>query len=280
MRIAVTGATGLVGHPVARYLAGRGHQVTTVGRRPLPGLPHIPWDLRGEPPDLHAQDHLVHAAFAHVPDRYRGGEGDDPDGFVASNLEGTLALWQAARAADVHTVFLSSRAVFDGYPAGTVLTETTALRPVDLYGRIKVEAEDALGVGGASIRATGVFGPPVPGRRHKWADLIDRYRKGERVEPRVATEVHSTDLARAIEIVLERELRGVALHASGFLLDRRDLLEHYARVSGIAGALPERSDPAQLRVMDTSDLLALGWTPSGPESLPAVMRAIVADEAA
>ena len=94
MRIALTGASGLVGYPVARYLIGRGHRVTSFGRSAvLPGVPHVAWDLGGDAPDLSGQDGLVHAAFAHLPGQYRGGEGDDPAGFAERNLAGTLRLW-------------------------------------------------------------------------------------------------------------------------------------------------------------------------------------------
>ena len=50
----------------------------------------------GERPDLAGIGAVVHCAFAHVPGRYRGGEGDDPEGFRRANLDGSLALIRAA----------------------------------------------------------------------------------------------------------------------------------------------------------------------------------------
>ena len=70
MKIAITGATGRVGYPIARHLVALGHHVMTLGRRPLPGIAHLPWDLTGGPPELTGTDALVHAAFAHIPNRY------------------------------------------------------------------------------------------------------------------------------------------------------------------------------------------------------------------
>jgi nucleoside-diphosphate-sugar epimerase len=68
-----------------------------LGRRPtLHGGEHRPWRL-GEPAPLAGCEALVHCAFAHVPGRYRGGEGEDPEGFLRLNLEGTLRLWDEAR---------------------------------------------------------------------------------------------------------------------------------------------------------------------------------------
>ena len=90
MRIAVTGASGLVGRFLVRGLSAAGHQVKT-----LPG-----WRL-GQPAPLEGCAALVHAAFAHVPGKYRGGEGDDPEGFVALNRDASLRLFQQAKAAGV-----------------------------------------------------------------------------------------------------------------------------------------------------------------------------------
>ena len=63
--------------------------------------------------------YFVHAAFEHVEGRYRGGEGDDPEGFRRANVEGSARLFEAARAAGVkRCVFLSSRAVYGTELAG------------------------------------------------------------------------------------------------------------------------------------------------------------------
>ena len=275
MRIGITGATGLVGYPVAARLIDRGHDVTVFGRTPLPGAAHVPWRLGDPGPDLSGLDHLIHSALSHDRDRYRGGEGDDPAGFTALNLDGSLALWQAARAAGVHVVFLSSRAVYDGHPPGTALHEDLPLAPDSLYGRVKLAAERALGDGGVSLRATGVFGPPVPGRRHKWADLLEAHARGAVVPPGIGTEVHSDDVARAVDLVVDRRIVGEALNLSGIVLDRRDLLRTVERLTGRIGPLPPASDPGTVSEMRTDRLRALGWVPSGPEAVEATLRLLI-----
>lgn len=279
MRIVITGATGLVGWPIARWLVARGHTVTTLGRRAVAGLPHKDWQL-GDRPDLSDQDALVHAAFTHVPGRYRGGEGDDPAGFTRANLDGTLALFDAATAAELRTVFLSSRAVYGAYPPGTRLTEDLPPRPDTLYGEVKLAAERALERRGTSLRATGVYGPPVPGRTHKWTDLFARFRASDAPSPRIGTELHAADLADAVERVLSLEAMPPVLNVSDIVLDRRDLLERYGRIAGIAGPLPEPSDPATVSEMDTARLRETGWRPRGVEGLETVLEAIVAEERA
>lgn len=270
MRVAVTGATGLVGQFIAAHLLSMAHEVVALGRSPSPhGGAHRPWRL-GEPAPLGGCEALVHAAFAHVPGRYRGGEGEDRMGFLRRNLDGTLRLWQEARG--LRIVFLSSRAVYDGLPPGTPLTEDLALAPDSLYGEVKLRAEEALhGLGGASLRATGVYGPPAPGQRHKWADLFEAFAQGCDIPPACGAELHGADLARAVALLLAAG-EG-AYNGSDLLLDRRDLLERWSRATGIRGRLPPRSD-RHPNVMDCSRLRALGWEPGGEAALEASLRSL------
>lgn len=262
MRIAVTGASGLVGWPVARHLGAAGHEITTYGGAPVPPFAHVPWRL-GERPDFSGQDAVVHSAFAHLDGRYRGGEGDDPEGFRGSNLGGTLKVLEAAHAARARVIFLSSRAVYGDYPPGTTLDETRTPRPDTLYGEVKLAAEQALAEGDTALRITGVYGPHVPGRAHKWDDLFAAFGAGEPVAPRIATEVHADDVGQAVATVLRSDAAPRLLNVSDIVLDRRDLLRRYVEATGREGRLPDRGDPAGLNVMATDRLRALGWRPRG-----------------
>ena len=266
MRIALTGASGLVGRFLSRAFRAEGHQVD-----PLPG-----WRL-GQPAPLRGCAALVHAGFAHVPGRYRGGEGDDPDRFVALNRDGSLRLFEQAKAAGVgQVVFLSSRAVYDARPAGTPLPDGTPPAPASLYGRVKAEAEaglaalDAKGFATASLRATGVYGP---GPGHKWTGLFADYLAGRPVAPRLGTELHGDDLAAAVLLILRSGARG-AFNASDLVLDRHDLLAEVQRLTGCPHPPPPRAaDPVS--IMSCERLAALGWRPGGwarlRDSLPAML---------
>lgn len=276
MRIAVTGASGIVGRFLAEAIGQAGHQID-----PLPG-----WRL-GQPAPLAGCDALIHAAFAHEPGRYRGGEGDDPARFVALNQDGTLRLWEDARAAGVgQVVFLSSRAVHDGWPAGTPLPDGTPPRAASLYGQVKIAGEAALaalsgpGFRGASLRATGVYGLPLraPGGAHKWTALFRDWLAGRPVAPRVATELHGADLAAAALRLVAAEASG-AFHASDLTLDRHDLLAEVARRTGCAHPLPARADAGALSVMGCARLAALGWRPGGWALLRAEMPRLLPDRA-
>lgn len=263
MRVAVTGATGLAGYPVSRHLAGLGHEVVTLGRRPVAGLRHLPWQL-GERPTLTC-DALVHCAFWHVPGRYRGGEGDDPDRFTDLNRDGALALFDALAGSRI--VFLSSRAVYGDHRPGTRLTEDTPPRPDTLYGRVKLETEaEVTARGGVSLRATGLYGPPPPGRVHKWEGLFADFAAGRPVGARVGTELLADDLAAAVALCLGATTPAV-LNASDLVLDRRDLLAAYGEVSGRSGLLPDRADVGAVNEMDCTRLSELGWQPRGMAGL-------------
>lgn len=300
MRLAITGATGLVGWFVLSEARSAGDTPVLLSRQaPPPGsfahdLAHLRFDLDGPPPSLKGVDALVHLALMHAPGRYRGGEGDDPEAFRRCNVDGTLRLVEAARRDGVkRVIFLSSRAVYGGYPPGTRLTDDLPPRPDTLYGEAKAMVDAALasmnepGFATASLRATGIYGPPGPGQRHKWASLFEGFLAGKAVAPRVATEVHGEDLAAAIRLLLrapEERLGGRSFNLSDLLLDRRDLLAEVARIAGRGGPLPERSDGEKVSAMDCARLAALGWSPGGwprlTESLPALLAGIGGPELA
>jgi nucleoside-diphosphate-sugar epimerase len=288
VKVAITGGTGLVGRFITEALLAAGDEVTVLGRHaPAHGafsaeVAFRPFDLAAPAVRLDDVAALVHAGFAHVPGRYRGGEGDDPSGFVARNLEGTRRLFgQAATQGVGRILFLSSRAVYGPRPAGTVLTEEMSLAPDTLYGEVKRDAEAALAaldVPGASLRATGVYGPGGPGQVQKWHTLFRDFAAGAEIAPRAGTELHGADLAAAVRLLLTAPAPALAqgvFNVSDILLDRRDLLSEWAAITGRAARLPERADPGTVNVMATERLRALGWRPRGWPGLRAALRELV-----
>ncbi|MFC6489269.1 NAD-dependent epimerase/dehydratase family protein [Nitratireductor sp. GCM10026969] len=289
-RTIVTGGSGYVGRFVVEDLLSAGHAVTVTGRRPPPaGLFSAPVDFQpltlgpegaaGVP--FAGADFLVHAAFDHVAGKYRGGEGDDPDGFRRRNLDGSIALFEAARAAGVRrAVFLSSRAVYGPRPSGIWLDEVDEARPDTLYGRVKLAAEEALaalggeGFQGISLRVTGVYGPSGPGRPHKWSGLFGDYLAGRAITPRAGTEVHGRDVAAAVRLVLSLGA-GTTYNVSDLLVDRRDILAAVKRISGSPFPLPPAADKQAVNPMRTDRLRALGWQPGGEQLLEKTIEQLV-----
>lgn len=266
MRIALTGASGIVGHFVLRAARVAGHRVTRLDRSTGFQL--------GDAPDLTGHDALIHCAFAHAPGRYRGGEGDDPESFLRLNRDGTFRLFDAAVRDRVNrVVFLSSRAVHDGHPPGTLLPDDLPARPANLYGQVKADAEACLAglsVQGTSIRATGVYGQP-----EKWHGLFGDYLAGHPIPPRIATEVHGDDLAAAILLLLDQPNPPAQVNCSDLILDRHDLLAGVQALTGCLHPLPARADPTPLRVQTCDRLRALGWHPGGMAKLRATLPHIL-----
>ncbi|WP_174800504.1 NAD-dependent epimerase/dehydratase family protein [Martelella limonii] len=289
-RVLVSGGTGLVGRYIVEECLSAGHAVTVAGRTPPePELYAAPVGFRpltlGAPvPDrlFSGIDVFVHAAFSHAPGRYRGGEGDDPDGFLARNVAGSIALFEGAEAAGVrHAFFLSSRAVFDGYPAGTVLSETVPPNPKSLYGRAKHQVEQALaalarpGFIPVNLRATGVYGDLSP---NKWEPLFERYARGETIEERAGSEVHGRDLARAILTLLDApipKISGKAFHLSDIVTDTHTILAPLKAAMALQHPLPPRADQAAVNAMTTTSLNALGWRTGGMPLLSATLQTLV-----
>ncbi|MBP2557889.1 nucleoside-diphosphate-sugar epimerase [Neorhizobium galegae] len=276
MKVLISGGTGLVGRYIVEGLLDAGYPVIVGGQRPpAPGfftkpVQFVPLSLDPALDQIEAFDDayfFVHAAFDHLPGKYRGGEGDDADRFRRLNLDGTVKLFETARKAGTRRViFLSSRAVYDGQPAGTVLDEDLALKPDGLYGEIKLCAERALaalsapGFATSSLRLTGVYGNLRP---NKWSALFADHLAGRPVPSRAGTEIHGRDVAAAVRLMLETEagrIAGQVFNASDILTDTAEILGYLA---GPPRNLPPPADRGAVNVMSTDKLRALGWQPGG-----------------
>lgn len=292
--VLVSGGTGLVGRYIVEDLLAHGYRVKIGSRQaPLQGLfsaevEHLPLTLDPDADNSCAFDdvyHFIHAAFSHVPGRYRGGEGDDPAGFRHANLEGTLALFDTARRAGVRRlVFLSSRAVYDGVEPGTPLSENLHLTPTTLYGEIKLKAEQALafmsadeqGFSGTTLRVTGVYGDLRP---NKWDGLFSDYLAGRDVPVRAASEVHGRDVAAACRMMLEAEtskVAGESFNVSDIITDTHDILAALKAATGSENALPAPGDRASVATMPTDKIRALGWEPGGEPLLAETVQRLAA----
>ncbi len=288
--VLVSGGTGLVGRYIVEHLLAHGYRVKIGSRQPpAQGLfsaevEHVPLALDPDADNACAFDDVyqfIHAAFSHVPGRYRGGEGDDPASFRRANLEGTLALFDTARRAGVRrVVFLSSRAVYDGVEPRTPLAEDLQLSPTTLYGEIKLKAEQALafmtadepGFSGTSLRVTGVYGDLRP---NKWDGLFADYLAGRDVPVRAASEVHGHDVAAACRLILEAEtskVAGESFNVSDIVTDTRDILAPFKEATGSDRPLPATGDRANVPAMPTDKIRALGWQPGGDTLLAETVK--------
>lgn len=287
MIVLVSGGTGRVGRHIVAELSALGHQVIIGSRQPAkvssaPARRLLLNPAHDAAPAFDGVDAFVHAALLHVPGRYRGGEGDDPAGFVGANLDGSIALFEAAKRAGVsRAVFLSSRAVYDGIEARELHeTMTESHRPASLYGRVKLDCENALsslsgrGFTGCSLRVTGVYDALSPG---KWDELITNYLDGRPIAARAGTEVHGHDVAAAVGLILEAQESDLetGFNVSDILAETNDILAIAQALSGLpprSGLLADRNAVA---VMATDRIEALGWKPGGWPLFDETVRTLV-----
>lgn len=155
----VVGATGLLGHALWRSWRARpGWEAVGTSRAARAGLERLELlDPRGAAALLTAvrpEAVVIAASEPHV-DFCEG----DPTDTRRVNVDGTLDLARAARAAGAKVVFFSSDYVFDGSRGGW--TEADEPRPLNEYGRQKAAVERELagwGEGALVLRVSGLFG--------------------------------------------------------------------------------------------------------------------------
>ena len=289
MRIAVTGATGIVGRFVVARLHAEGAAIRALVR-PTSERTGLPSEARYVVGDLNddaalgelvdAVDAVVHCAYAHAPGRYRGGEAEDRFAFWRTNLLAGVGLMERARMAGVRRlVVLSSRAVFGrNTPAADWVEDDTRPVPDTHYGALKLALEahvsafsSADHVCYASLRPTGVYGVTQPVENSKWFDLAQAVASGAALPPaRLGTEVHGADVANAVWLLLtspEEAVAGQAFNCADLMVDTREVMARLAQQLGRPARLPE---PARNRVrhpMRTTALQELGWKPGGEDRL-------------
>lgn len=302
MKIAVTGGTGLVGRFVVDDLLDNHHDVrvlarSTEGKESFGERQSlIDWyvgdmnDSKSFDSFLLNVDAVVHAAFTHLTGRFRGGEGDDPAGFWEANFVGTLRLVEQARRAGVsRLVMLSSRAVFDGLAfQSEEIGDQEPPRPTTHYGLIKSASEhlaelyDDIAI--CSVRPTGVYGLTHPITATKWWKLLSNHIIGPGdlpVDPSSRTEVHGSDVAVAISLLLsanESKIRGKSFNCSDIVTSEQRILKLTQRiVNGGPNLTDEDLPPLEKpkNTMASRALHSLGWRPGGYRKLTATLEQIV-----
>jgi UDP-glucose 4-epimerase len=207
MNVLITGAAGRVGRALRARLQS-GHVVRGLDRANAPGV-----DCIGDLGDadlvaraMHGIDAVLHCAALHAP---HVGQVDDRE-FQRVNVDATLALWHAARAAGVRRfIFTSTTALYGTHAAVSIhsdgsadsrsaawITEATPPRPRSIYHRSKLAAEQGLRAaasasgGGPAVtvlRISRCFAEPAP--------LMAVYRLHRGIDVRDVADAHALALA-------------------------------------------------------------------------------------
>ncbi len=207
MRALVTGATGFIGSHLVEHLLEQGHEVSILTR---PGSDRSRLD--GRPIDVHVADPTDAPALGralrgidlvfHVAGFMRGRRWPE---YVAGNIEPARAL--ASAAADLDNpprrlLYISSLAAGGPAPTPEPLTEDDPPRPIDHYGRSKLEAEQQIMAVGDRLPVTIIRPPVVYGPNDR--NFLPLIRTAQRFgiaptigspKKRIST-IHAHDLAR------------------------------------------------------------------------------------
>lgn len=268
-RIAVTGASGFIGRPVAEALLACGAKMVALGRSDpaLAGVEFLPCDLLTD--DFHPvlerarAEILVHCAW----DTTHGAFWTSPAN--ADWLQATLRLADAFRAVGGRRfVGIGSCAEYDWtcLPGDGVVAEDAPCNPATPYGRAKLAAFQALqDMDGLAITWARLFLLYGPGEKagRLVPSVTDALRRGEPAKISSGRQIRdfmtTQDAGRAIAALALSDVAGAVNIGSGKPQSILDFVTGIAKEFGrpdliAAGALPDRPDDPPALLPDLTRL--------------------------
>ena len=248
-RALVVGASGLVGAALLRTLDAEGWSVTgTAMTRPRGDLRLL--DV-GEGAAVSSLVRELTPEVVFLGAAYTNVDGCEQDPALAKrvNVEGPRSSAAACKAIGALLVFYSSEYVFDGERGP--YRETDVPRPINVYGKTKLEAERAIedsGVDALIIRTTGIYGWDRTSKNFAM-QVWQRLSAGEGM--RVASDQVSTPtlvdgLAEITVRLVELGLGGVVHVAGRDRVSRADFARRLASTFALDPALIEDVPTAEL----------------------------------
>jgi len=246
VRVAVTGANGLLGGEAVAQLAGR-HEILAIGRGPCrlaPGT--FRWaeadlgDGRSVEEALRAfgAEAVLHAGAATDVD----GCERDPAMAWRVNVGGTEQVARACAALGARLVAVSTDYVFDG-KAGPYAEEDVP-NPQGAYARTKRCGEEAalLLVPDCAVARVAVVYSGRPGAKPTFAtQVVEKLSRGEAVkafsDQFVSTTLAANGAAMCLELLLETAHRGLLHVSDATVLDRVEFARRVAARFGLRGEI-------------------------------------------
>ncbi len=251
-RVLVVGGAGLLGQHLVEEATRRGHDVVATCRGAVPPRPLAHWTLL----DVRDREALQAAVRSASPELVLNaaaltdvdGCEDRPEEAQTVNVLAPAALAAAAKSAGARFVHVSTDYVFDG--TGPAL-ETTAPKPLGVYGRTKLEGERAAAAAFPDtvvVRLSAVFGwNRVSGKPNSVTRILQALEAGEEVrlfQDQRVTPSYAKTAAGAMFDLAERGAKGVFHVASRDCVSRLEMGQAVVEAFGIPGA---RLVPVALR---------------------------------
>jgi dTDP-4-dehydrorhamnose reductase len=238
-RVVVTGASGLLGHALCRYLVDHGYAVIGLRRhRPIdvPGVEEVSAELTNHGPAAELvratkPDWLIHTAALADVDACE----TDPAVAWTLNVETSRVLAAEAAALGTRFLYVSTDQLWDGrHP---FLDEGVPPAPLNTYGHSKAAGETATVAANpaAIVARTNFFGPGRPWRRSfsDWVlDSLSASRTITLFRDVYVTPIATHHLCEALVELLAAETRGI-IHIAG--RDRVSKLEFGRRLARAFG---------------------------------------------
>ena len=228
MKIAITGANGLLGQHLVQLLLNEGYSVVATGRGPdrssfafnSKGYRYYELDIvdhkrmnelwQSEKPEV-----LVHAAAVTQVDECELNQ----EQCQWVNVQGTVSATKAAEKYCRHIIFVSTDFVFDGVDGS--YSEEAELKPLSFYGKTKQEGERLVShakIPWAIVRTCLVYGNALSGSRANiisWVkESLENNKPIRVVSDQYRTPTYVEDLAKGILLIIQKKATGI-YHISG-----------------------------------------------------------------
>ncbi|CAE7337127.1 spsK [Symbiodinium natans] len=233
-RILVTGGAGYVGRFLIPALEQDGYHVVGVSRSsPLAMDVSSASDCERVLGEVRP-DVIVHTAALSAPATCE----KDPEAAFRSNV--ASALVEKAKATNPATrfIFLSTDQVYDG--KGHLVTEEEDGRPVNVYGKTKLEMESVVRdafPSHAILRLSFVYGPTVEGAHSTFLQFaLDKLRSGEPFDAftdQIRSCIYIDDVVDALRMAVQGRLTGLVNLGGPEALSRLDFVRAVARHVGV-----------------------------------------------
>lgn len=301
MRIAVTGGTGFLGRYIIRQLASQGHELRCWYRSGSKrgGLEdcadQIDWqpgqlaDVAATQKLVQGVDAVVHAALqwerSSTDGRRTSGDSNLVE-FLEKNLMGSLRLFIEAKNAGVgRFIFISTCAVHEVILQDRPLDETHPLWPTKHYGAHKAALEKfvhSFGLGQGwpicAVRPTGIYGLDYPASASRWFDLVGQVVRGEAIQTKTGgKEVHASDVARAVSLLLEadeKKIAGRAFNCYDMYISEQRVAQLAKEISGSKSEIADLNRGPKNQI-ETGAIRTLGMKFGGEELLRKTVAELV-----